>query len=153
MAQYPYQRGDTVGAADLDAAIGQAIAAAAVAKAAADNAVALANAPKPIAVTISWPSGTVVAGDYVITGSAPYPFTILSADGFVGVNGGTITAAVRNAGANVGGLEAISITQAIKTHFPATTLNAVVQAGAVVDIVITVTGAPINAYIVLNGVH
>lgn len=152
-AQYPFQINDVLTSAALDAAIAQALAAAAAAQAAANTAIALASAVKPISVTISWPSGTVVAGDYVVTGSAPYPFTILSAEASVGVNGGTIIATIRNGGNGVGGLNGISITQTAKTIFPATALNALVQTDAVVDIVITVTGAPINAYIVLNGVH
>lgn len=152
-AQYPFQPRDELTAAALDAAIGQAIAVANSALAVANDALAKVNAPKPISVTIGWPSGIVVAGDYVVTGASAYQFTILSAEASVGVSGGTITATVRNAGAIVGGLNAISITQATKTSFAATSLNAVVLVDAVVDIVITVTGAPVNAYIVLNGVH
>lgn len=152
-AQYPFQINDVLTSAALDAAIAQALAAAAAAQAAANAALAAVNAPKPISVTIGWPSGIVVAGDYVITGASAYQFTILSAEASVGVSGGTITATVRNAGNAVGGLSPILINQAAKTSFAATSLNAVVQADAVVDIVITVTGAPVNAYIVLNGVH
>lgn len=153
VAQYPFKPEDTLTAEALDAAIGQAISTANAALTAANTAIALVSVVKPISVTIGWPSGIVVAGDYVVTGASAYQFTILSAEASVGASGGTITATVRNAGNVVGGLNAILITQAAKTSFPATALNAVVQADAVVDIVITVTGAPTNAFIVLNGVH
>lgn len=111
------------------------------------------GAASPLSVTLNWAGGTtVVAGTYLFTGTAAYPFTVTSLDASVGTAGGTITAQVRNAGATVGGLGAAAISAAGKTNFPASGANRAVAAGATVDVVLTVTGTPTNAFLTLNGV-
>jgi hypothetical protein len=107
-----------------------------------------------LAITLAWSGGlVVVSGTYLFTGTAPYPFVITGLDAVVGTAGGTLTATVRNAGATCGGLSAIAITSAGKTNFPASGANLAVAAGATVDVVVTATGSPTNAWVVLTGVR
>lgn len=151
-AQYPWNPGEPLFAGALDAAFAKAYTDAATALATAQAAQAAATAPKPLSATLSFP-GPLTAGTYLFTGTAPYPFTITSIDASVGASGGTITANIRNAGSSVGGLSALSITSSTKTNFPASGAAVAVLAGATVDAVLTITGSPIGAFIVLNGVH
>lgn len=150
MPSYPWKPGEELDAVPLNAAIGAAQAAANTALSTAQAAQAAATAAKPLSATLSFPN-LLTAGTYLFTGTAPYTFTINSLDASVGTSGGTITATVRNAGVSVAGLTGISITSATKTNFPAT--SGAVLAGATVDVVITLTGSPTNAFLVLNGVH
>lgn len=111
----------------------------------------LASAGK-MALTLNWGGGMPVsAGTYVFAGTAAYAFVIGSLDASVGSAGGTITANVRNAGNSVGGLGAAAITLAGKTNFPASAANALVTAGATVDVVLALTGSPAGAFLSLNG--
>ena len=150
MPSYPWKPGDELDAVPLNAAIGAAQSTANTALTTAQAAQAAATAAKPLSATLSFP-GQLTAGTYLFTGTAPYNFTIASLDASAGTNGGTITATVRNAGVGVSGLSGVTITSSAKANFPAT--SGAVLAGATVDVVITLTGAPVGAFLVLNGVH
>lgn len=107
---------------------------------------------KGVSITLGWGGAlATAAGTYLFTGTAPFAFTISSLDANVGGASGTITATVRNAGATCGGLSALSITSSTKTNFAASGSNLSVSAGAVVDVVITISGTPSGGYLVLNG--
>jgi hypothetical protein len=113
----------------------------------------LGGAGANVSLTLSWAGGVVVAsGTYLFTGTAAYGFDIGSLDASVGSAGGAITAEVRNAGTDVGGLSAVAVTAPAKTRFLASGANFSVAAGSTVDVVLTVTGAPTDAFLVLNGV-
>jgi hypothetical protein len=113
----------------------------------------LGGAGANVSLTLSWSGGTTVTdGTYLFTGTAAYAFDIGSLDASVGSAGGTITAELRNAGVDVGGLGAVSVTAPAKTRFLASGANFSVLAGSTVDVVLTVTGAPTDAFLVLNGV-
>jgi hypothetical protein len=106
-----------------------------------------------LSITLNWAGGVVVAdGTYLFAGSSAYPFAVSSLDASVGSAGGTMTATVRNAGATCGGLGALAISVDGKTNFPASGGSLEVLAGAVLDVVLTVTGAPTDAYLTLNGI-
>lgn len=150
--QYPWKPGDPLYASSLDAAFSKAYTDSATALATAQAAQAATAAPKPLSATLSFP-GPLTAGTYLFTGTAPYPFTITSIDASVGTSGGTITANVRNAGSTVGNLGAVFIASSTKTNSPASGSGTAVAAGATVDAVLTTTGLPVGAFIVLNGVH
>jgi hypothetical protein len=105
-----------------------------------------------LALTLGWGGGMAVTpGTYVFVGTAAYPFVVTSLDASVGSAGGTITANVRNAGNSVGGLGAAAITLAGKTNYPASAANALVMAGATIDVVLALTGSPAGAFLSLNG--
>jgi hypothetical protein len=163
MSGYPWSSLDDLLAADLNAAFVTAYSTATLAQTLASNAnsyaasaltVAQTAAARltPMSVTLNWPAGMVVAaGTYVLVGTAPYGFTVTSADASVGSAGGTLIVAFRNAGLYMGSLGSFVVSAATKTNFPAIGNNLTVAAGALVDVVVTITGQPANAYLVLNG--
>lgn len=151
---YPWELGDKLTHADLNAKFASEDASIAAMSAQVTLASSLANNASsrvgPVSVTLSL-VGTVVTGTYVLTGTAPYPFLITSVDASVGNNGGSLTALFTVDGFAVGALSPLSVTQATKTRTLVAGANISVAAGAVVSVTVTPAGSPANAYLVLNG--
>lgn len=107
-----------------------------------------------LSITLNWAGGSVTGdGTYLFTGSAAYNFFITSLDASIGSAGGSLAATVRNAGLTAGGLSAVAVSNAGKTHYPASGANLAVTAGAIVDVLISVSGTPTDTFLTLNGVR
>lgn len=161
---FPWNQGQTLTFTDLNAAFANAYAQAALAQTTASAAQGLATStanslgpPKPISVTVNWPAQTVVSGVYVLSGTLPYGLTVTSVDASIGSNLGVLTAQFRGNGVTIGNLVNLTVTQPVKTNFPAAAQLSnplSVGAGSVLDVVINVTGgAPTDAYLCLNAVR
>jgi hypothetical protein len=151
---YPWHQGDVLHFDDLNAAFAnsntQSEAAQTQASAAQIATATLQQKLAPIAITLSFP-GAINAGTYVLTGTAPYSFTINSIDASIGSVGGSIVLGVRNNGQLVGGISAVSVNTPNKANTLATGGLAIVAAGSTVDVVISnVIGSPVGGYFVLN---
>lgn len=104
----------------------------------------------PVAITVNWPNIPVVGGTYVLTGTAPYGFTVTSADASIGSAGGSMIVGFKNGPHPI--QFSFTLTQFTKTNFPATGPFLTVNPGTTVSLSITVaSGAPADAYVTLNG--
>jgi hypothetical protein len=163
MAGYPWSFDAPLTSSDLNAALGLAINTANAASISALNATSLAAGATAtvaalqtqmgaMAITLNWPAGlSVTAGTYVLTGAAPYGFTATSVTASIGSAGGSITANFRNAGLSMGNLGTLVVTAAAKTTTPASGNNLTVSPNATVDVLVTITGTPADAFLTLNG--
>jgi hypothetical protein len=106
-----------------------------------------------VAITTNWGGGNIItAGPYVLTPSAPYEFTIASADFHVGLSGGTFIFTVLNDGVPVDGLSNVLVHNDYKTNLVAIGHNVVRRNGELDILIRDITGLPIDCYICINGV-
>jgi hypothetical protein len=106
-----------------------------------------------VSMTLDFGGGnTITPGPYVLVATAPYSFTITSADYVVGATGGSFQFTVVAGGNPVPGLTNVQVGAIFKQNTLAGP-NSFVQAGQELRIVISnVIGAPSNCYICINGV-
>lgn len=161
---YPWDMGAKLTFTDLNAAFALAYAnaqaallSAAGAQTTANNTAAALTIGKPVSVTLNWPALTAISGTYVLSATLPYALLVTSVDANIGTNQGVITAQYRANGVTIGNLTSLSVTQPVKTNFPAVAgpSNPLqVGAGSLLDVVINViSGAPIDSYLCLNGIR
>lgn len=161
MTGYPWPPDSPLTSTDLNAAIGLAINTANTAATNALNATSIANsatastvalqaALAPLAITLNWPAGLVVKnGVYVLTGTAPYGFQIISADASIGTAGGSMFVRFQNTGGVI--RWSFPVSQQAKTNFFATGPGLIITPGVTLSAQISsVSGTPTDAYLTLN---
>jgi len=103
-----------------------------------------------VSFTENWAGGSLVTlGDYVLTGSAPYAFNIMSVETSVGSLGGQFTFTLSIDGVPIVSLSDILVSAVEKTTTPG---NGYVGIGATVTLTInSVVGTPTDAWVTVSG--
>lgn len=98
----------------------------------------------------SWGGGsTITPGPEYLTADAPYDFTVVNMDVFVGDAGGSFDVQVLNNGAPIPGLS-VTVLQPYNVNVVAISQNIIAQGTQLSLLISNVVGSPTNCYVNLN---